>query len=329
MIKLATIGTSKITDSFLEAVRQTGKMAYSGAYSRSEEKARAFAEKNGGSHWFTSLDELAASQEVDTVYIASPNALHYDQVMKMLSARKNVICEKSIFPTKREFDAAFQLAEARGVYLFEAIRNIQTPAFKALQANLARAGQVRSAVMTLVQYSSRYDQFLAGNITNIFSPNFAGGALEDLGVYTLYPMITLLGRPQDAHYYPVKLSNGIDGSGTLVLRYADFVCTLLCSKISHSSAPSEIHGEKGTWRINNPSDIHQLEWIDAHTKDVQPIVTSTLSNDKVFEIANFSAIIERRDQAAYLRLKTLSEEVLLIMEKMRHDNEIVFPNDQS
>ncbi|CAM3194330.1 Gfo/Idh/MocA family protein [Sporolactobacillus spathodeae] len=327
-MKLATIGTSKITESFLRSVAATGRMTFVGAYSRSEEKARAFAQKNGGQLWFSSLEALAGSPDVDVVYIASPNTLHHRQVCQMLAGGKHVICEKPIVVTRKEFDEAFRLADEQGVFLFEAIRNIQTPVFKTLQANLAQAGQIRSAVLELVQYSSRYDSFLKGTITNIFSPEFAGGALEDLGVYTIYPVIALFGSPLEAHYYPVKLSNGIDGSGTLILRYDQFVCTLLCSKIAHSSAPSEIHGEKGTWRINNPSDIHQLEWIDAHTKEVQPVASCCVPDDKVFEIANFADIIARHDQGAYEHLKQLSSNVLSVMEHVRKENGIIFPNDE-
>ncbi|MFX3619236.1 MAG: Gfo/Idh/MocA family protein [Sporolactobacillus sp.] len=328
-MKLATIGTGKITDSFLQAVRATGKMTYTAAYSRSEEKAKAFAHEHQAEKGFTSIEKLAESSDVDVVYVASPNMLHFKQVAILLRGGKHVICEKPIFATRKEFDQAFQLAEENHVFLFEAIRNIQTPAFKMLQANLAQAGQVRSVVFQLVQYSSRYDQFLDGHITNVFSPDFAGGALEDLGVYTLYPIIALFGAPLNAVYYPVKLSNGIDGSGTIVLQYDQFVCTLLCSKIAYSDAPSEIHGEKGTWRINNPSDIYRLEWIDAHTKESQLVKSCETENDKIYEIARFAEIIEQQDHEGYLYLKGLSREVVTIMENVRKKNGILFPNDKA
>lgn len=328
-MKLATIGTSKITDSFLEAVHETGKMTYTAAYSRSEEKAKAFAQKHQAEKWFTSIERLAESDDADVVYVASPNVLHFKQVAILLKGGKNVICEKPIFATRKEFDQAFQLAEENHVFLFEAIRNIQTPVFKALQENISNAGQIRSAVFQLVQYSSRYDQFLDGHITNIFSPDFAGGALEDLGIYTLYPIIALFGAPLQAAYYPVKLANGIDGSGTIVLCYDQFVCTLLCSKIAYSGTPSEIHGEKGTWRINNPSDIHRLEWFDAHTKESKLVASCETTDDKTYEITRFAEIIEQQDRDGYLYLKGLSREVLTVMENVRKENGIFFPNDKA
>jgi predicted dehydrogenase len=327
-MKLATIGTSKITQQFLKAVKKTGRFDYVGAYSRSEEKARQFSEEYGGTLWFTSLEELAGSKDVDVVYCASPNGLHFKQVLILLQGGKHVICEKPIFANSKEFDAAVKVADEHHAYLFEAIRNIQTPVFKKLKQELPRAGQLRSAELKLIQYSSRYDKFLEGEITNIFSPKFAAGALQDIGVYPTYVAIALFGEPEQAVYYPVKLSNGIDGSGTLVLTYPGFVCTVLCSKIAHSDAPSEIHGEKGTFRINNSSDIARLEWIDAHEKVVHSVAEHFEEDDKIYEISNFANILEQDDKAEYLRLRALSRMVVKTMETARVRSGILFPNDQ-
>lgn len=328
-MKLATIGTSKITRSFLEAVRETGRMTYTAAYSRNAGKARAFSEQYGAAHWFTSLEELAQSDAADVVYVASPNGLHFQQVMTLLNGGKQVICEKPIFITSSELEQAFSLAEEKHVFLFQAIRNIQTPVFKKLKERLHQAGTLRSSILQLIQYSSRYDLFLEGTVTNIFSSQFAGGALEDLGVYPLSAAIALFGPPEDSAYYPVMLSSGVDGSGTLVLKYPEFVCTLLCSKIAHSDAPSEIHGEKGTFRINNASNIHRLEWIDAHTKQKELVAEDQTKNDMVYEINCFADTIEQDDVETYRRLKAHSREVVRIMEKSRRENGILFPNDQA
>ncbi|MCO7125830.1 Gfo/Idh/MocA family oxidoreductase [Sporolactobacillus shoreicorticis] len=328
-MKLATIGTSSITQQFVKAVKKTGRFDYIGAYSRSGEKAKQFSEAFGGSLWFTTLEQLAASKDVDVIYCASPNGLHFQQVVILLRGGKHVICEKPIFANLKEFDEAVRIADEHHVYLFEAIRNIQTPVFKKLQQVLPRAGQLRSASLQLIQYSSRYDKFLNGEITNIFSPKFAAGALQDIGVYPTYVAIALFGEPEHSVYYPVKLSNGIDGGGTLVLVYPQFICTILCSKIAHSDAPSEIHGEKGTFRINNSSDIARLEWIDAHEKVVHPIAEHFEDDDKIYEIRNFADILEQDNKDEYLRLRKLSRMVVKTMSSARKQSGIIFPNDES
>lgn len=327
-MRLATIGTSRITHQFVKAVKQTGRFDFVGAYSRSEEKAKQFSDEFGGNLNFSSLNDLANSNSVDIVYVASPNGLHFQQVVVLLKAGKHVICEKPIFSNVNEFDEAVKIADENKVYLFEAIRNIQTPVFKTLQQELPRAGKLRSAVLQLIQYSSRYDQFLDGKVTNIFSPEFAGGALEDLGVYPLYVAIALFGEPEKVAYYPIKLSSGVDGSGTVVLAYHDFICTVLCSKITYSDAPSEIHGEKGSFRINNSSNIARLEWIDAHDKVLEPVAEHFEADDKIYEIGHFADILEQNDKTEYLKLRNLSRVVLKTMETARKQNGILFPNDK-
>ncbi|RYL88968.1 Gfo/Idh/MocA family oxidoreductase [Sporolactobacillus sp. THM7-4] len=327
-MKLATVGTSWITDSFIEAAKKSGRLTFEGAYSRSEEKARAFTEKHKGEKWFVSLEDLASDSDIDVVYVASPNGMHGRQAEILLNGGKHVICEKPIFANLKEFKSAFKRAEEKNVFLFEAIRNIQTPVFKRLKKELPKAGRIRSALLHLIQYSSRYDKFLTGEVANVFSPKFAGGALEDLGVYPLSAAVALFGAPDDAAYYPVKLSTGVDGSGTLILKYDGFVCTILCSKIAHSQSPSEIHGEKGTFMINSSSNISRLEWMDSHTRKVESIDSDETENDMVYEIEHFANIIENRDIDEYRRLKKLSSEVVRIMENVRKQNGIIFPNDE-
>lgn len=64
-----------------------------------------------------------------------------------------------------------------------------------------------------MKYSSRYDQVLAGEVPNIFSTRFSGGALMDLGVYLVYATIGWFGMPSEVHYFPRKISTGVDGLG--------------------------------------------------------------------------------------------------------------------
>ncbi len=64
-----------------------------------------------------------------------------------------------------------------------------------------------------MKYSSRYDQVLDGEEPNIFSTHFSGGALMDLGVYLVYAAVAWFGMPKEVHYFPRKISTGVDGLG--------------------------------------------------------------------------------------------------------------------
>jgi predicted dehydrogenase len=323
-MNLGTIGTSWITESFIEAAKDSKLLTLSAVYSRNEETAKSFAIKHGAETFYTNIDDLAKSPKIDVVYIASPNSLHYEQAILLLKNKKHVICEKPIFSTTRELEHAFQIAEEHGVFLFEAIRNFHSPNFTILKENLTRIGQVRSANLHYLQYSSRYDSFLRGENPNVFSPEFSGGALVDLGIYPLYIAIGLFGKPNSVDYTPVKLNNGIDGSGTLVLNYETHICSIQCSKISQSYIESDITGEIGSIILDKPSPVSKITYINHKTKEKESLEINQVSNDMLYEIQNITKIIQEKNKEEYDRLKEMSKLVLTITETARKQSGIVF-----
>ncbi|MGE6258516.1 Gfo/Idh/MocA family protein [Heyndrickxia sporothermodurans] len=326
-MKLATIGTNWITSTFIKSAHQSNKLTLYAVYSRSIEKAKEFAKLHSAPIYFNNLNEMALCDEIDIVYIASPNSLHFEQTKLLLKHKKHVICEKPLFSNIDEFNEAYKIAKENGVYLFEAIRNLHTPNFHQLKKELPKIGKIRSALLHYVQYSSRYDSFLKGDIANVFSPDFSGGALVDLGVYPLSLAIHLFGKPNTFSYHPTLLHNGIDGNGTLILQYKDFHCTIICSKISQSHIPSEIHGELGTFILNSSTPT-SIEWIDNKTKNPIDIGVEQDSLDMVYEINTFINIIKTKDNLSYEKLKNLSENLLFITENSRKSNGILFHGEK-
>ncbi|MED1204306.1 Gfo/Idh/MocA family protein [Heyndrickxia acidicola] len=327
-MKLATIGTSWITSEFIEAAKESGKLSLAAVYSRSKEAAKRFAEKHQAETSYHHLDEMAKDKNIDIVYIASPNSLHYEQAILFLKNGKHVICEKPCFSNSKELHNAYQTANEHKVFLFEAIRNIHTPNFKKLKEKLSDTGSIRSVFFQYQQYSSRYDAFLAGEEPNVFSLKFSGGSLMDLGVYPLFLAVSLFGKPEKVSYTPVILRNGIDGAGTLILQYGKFVCTILASKIVQSNLDCEIAGEKGSILFNKASLLKKLEIIDYRTKQQKSFACEQKERDMVYEILEFTRIIEEDDHETYHDLQDLSDTVASITEDARMQNNIVFDIEQ-
>lgn len=328
-MRFATVGTSWITSAFIEAAKLSGKLTLEAVYSRRKESAEQMVEKHGAPNVFTDLEEMAKDGNIDAVYIASPNALHFENVLVFLKNKKHVICEKPIFSNTEEFKEAFRVADLNGVFLFEAIRNIHYPNTALLKEKLKDLGQIRSGIFQYVQYSSRYDKFLAGEEPNVFSRNFSGGALMDLGVYPLSLAVWLFGTPKDSRYFPVLLRNGIDGAGTLVLEYEGFNITVICSKISHSYIPSEIHGEKGSIIIEGISELEKMKFADVRTKEPVLFSREQEAQNMMYEINDFADIIAQNDRKTYETLRQSSYEVLSVIEKSRKQNGIIFKTDRN
>ncbi|RMZ70733.1 oxidoreductase [Pyrenophora seminiperda CCB06] len=268
MINLGIIGTNWITHSFVEAAHATGKYNLTAVYSRKEETAKEFASKYADQQitTYTDLDALSHSSAIDTMYIASPNILHYEQAKLFLSAGKNVIVEKPSCSTVSELRELFALAKEKKVFLLEAFRHLQEANFKLLKSKIPDLGPLYGASITYAQYSSRYEKVLQGEVPNIFNLEMGGGALVDLGVYCVAAAVDLFGPPQHAQYWPVKIATGADGGGSLLLTYPSFTVHLCHSKIYNSDAPSEIYGEKGTLSTPSITDIEDVSFWDAKSK---------------------------------------------------------------
>lgn len=257
-ITFGVIGTGWITDSWIQASHKTEQWKLHAVYSRSSEQAKSFASKYDCTKTYTSLDDLAADSDMQAVYIASPNSLHYAQAKQFLRAKKNVILEKPATSTVAELDDLFRIAKEEGVYLIEAFRHIQEANYKLLKKLITqeqKLGTIYGASFTYASYSSRYNNVLAGETPNIFSLEYSGGSLVDIGVYPISFAVALFGRPRSQTYVPAICRTGVDLGGFGILHYDGFGVQINNSKGYTSSAPCEVYGEKGTITVNGTTDI--------------------------------------------------------------------------
>ncbi|MFD1169429.1 Gfo/Idh/MocA family protein [Oceanobacillus caeni] len=316
MISYSTIGTSWITESFIEAVNLTGKAVLSSVYSRTEDGAKSFATKNGADRWYTELDEML-KENTDFVYIASPNTLHVEHIIKVIKAKKHVFCEKPMALTEEQLQIISGLAEEENVFVFEGYRHLYSPNYEIFKNTVEKIGSVRSCVLHFNQYSSRYDALKEGKKPNVFSKEFAGGALTDLGVYPLSMAIDMFGEPSNLDYYPVMLENGVDGSGTLVLDYRSFVVTILCSKITQAIMPSEIQGEEGTITMDHIAPIRKISYYDRKNKQMNELAVEQEEQDMVYEAEAFIQMISESNDTTYKQALERSKIVVKALEAAR------------
>lgn len=210
MIRFAVVGTNWITKQFVDAAHETGKYKLTAIYSRSLEQP-AFASDYPVEHLFTSLEDLAQSPDVDAVYIASPNSLHFPQTRLFLRHKKHVICEKPLASNLQEVEAAIKTARENNVVLFEAFKTASLPNFLLLKQSFDKIGKLRKAFINYCQYSSRYQRYLDGENPNTFNPAFSNGSIMDIGFYCLASAVALWGEPRAVHATASLLESGVDG----------------------------------------------------------------------------------------------------------------------
>ena len=325
-INFGVIGTNVITERFLEAGKDAEGFCLRGVYSRSREKAVDFARKHGADLAFDSLEDMASCKEIDAVYVASPNSLHASQSIQMLKGGKHVLCEKPIASNQREFEEMKKAALEKRRILLEAMRSVYSPGFQAIRENLHKLGKIRRVSFQYCQYSRRYDNFKKGIIENAFNPALSNGALMDIGVYCVHPLVSLFGKPEKVISSSLKLSNGIDGAGTILTEYPDFQGELLYSKITDSRVPSQIQGEEGSMIIEEIPDTVNIKIRTRKDKAWEEIKIDKKENNMYYEIEEFIRLIENGESAEKHNQYSLWE--LAVMDEARKQIGIVFPADQ-
>lgn len=324
MINFAVIGTSWITESFIQCAEATRAWKLASVYSRREETAAEFGKKFNVSKTCTDLGGLVQDLDIEAVYIASPNSLHYEQARVMLNGKKHVILEKPATSTSAELDKLFNLAAEQGVFLIEANRHIQEVNFKILQRSLSKLGPIYGASLNYASYSSRYNNVLAGETPNVFSLQYSGGSLADLGVYTITAAVALFGPPKSQTYKPIIIHSGADAGGLIVLDYGSFAVSMHASKCYTSRAPSEIYGQNGTVVVNSVTDIDRVTFVNAKSKQDEELAEKKAELNLQEEAQEFARIIRSKDHAAAKRLEEITRTVTGVMEDLRRQNGIVF-----
>ena len=250
MVRFGIIGTGRISDWVLKGAAQDPRIKVVAVCSRTVEAAEAFIARNplaAGAKVYTSVSEMACDPEVDAVYVGTPNQTHCDYAITCLNAGKHVLCEKPMAINADEGRQMVKVARESGRLLMEAMVSTLNPNFIAAASRISEIQPVRQYSSSFCQYSSKFDALNRGVVGTAFKPGTAG-ALRDIGVYTLYPLVALFGKPAtvQGRLETWTTPEGVtDVYGTAFLGYEGMDATLSWSKTFDSFQPTEIAGENG------------------------------------------------------------------------------------
>jgi predicted dehydrogenase len=326
IIRFGVIGTSNISEWFLNGASQVKDFTLVAVYSRSEEKGKEFAKKNNAVCVFTDLNQMAKSDLIDAVYIASPNAIHAEQAILFLNNKKHVLCEKAFASNTKEVINMIEAAKDNQVILMEAMKTTQLPNFKIIKENLHRIGKVRKYFGSYCQYSSRYDKYREGVVLNAFNKNLSNGGLMDIGVYCIHPMINLFGVPKELKAGALILESGVDGEGSIIFKYDEMDAIVMYSKITNSKLYSEIQGEDGNIIIENINKFEKVRIVFRDGKE-EDLTQFHNEHDMCYEIETFINTIKNGDMEGNSNLLQTSKWVMETMDETREQIGLIFPAD--
>ena len=193
-MKIGILGAGGIAVQMAKTVAGMKDVENYAVAARSFERAQAFAEKYGFSKAYGSYEEMLADPQVDLVYIATPHSHHYLHAKMCLEAGKNVLCEKAFTVNADQARKLFTLAKEKNLLITEAIWTRYMPSRKMIDDIISSGviGEVTAVTANL--------NYAISEVERIRKPELAGGALLDVGVYTINFASMVLGDKQQILY---------------------------------------------------------------------------------------------------------------------------------
>ncbi|HLM19101.1 MAG TPA: Gfo/Idh/MocA family oxidoreductase [Acidimicrobiia bacterium] len=217
MIRWGIAGPGEIATRFAEGMRELQGGAVVAVGSRSVERAQAFAARFEIPRSFGSYEALAEDPDVDAVYVATPHSRHAADTLLFLSAGKHVLCEKPFALNTTQAQAMIAAADAGQRFLMEAMWSRFLPAYRELRA-LLDEGRVGDPLLVEASFGWRGDVVPAHRH---FDLDQGGGALLDLGVYTVNLSQFVLGPVESIVARGHVGDTGVDEHVAAVLQHAD------------------------------------------------------------------------------------------------------------
>ncbi len=256
-MKIAILGAGSILPEFLKAAAALDGLELYAIFGREHnlEKMKELQAEHGIRKIYHDYDGLLADGQIEAVYVALPNHLHYPFAVKALEKKKHVAVEKPFTGTCQQAKALVDAAAKNRRIVFEAISNQYMPNYGKTRELLPELGTVKIIQMNYSQYSRRYDKFKEGIILPVFDPRQSGGALMDLNVYNIHYVLGLFGKP-DAVRYTANVERGIDTSGILTMEYPSFQCVCVGAKDCKAPFSINIQGDKGCIHSDDPANAY-------------------------------------------------------------------------
>ena len=307
LMKFAILGCGHIATKMAAAVkalekRDMGVEAYAVA-SRSLEKAQKFADDYGFGRAYGSYEELAKDPQVDLIYIATPHSEHYANVLLCLEHGKNLLVEKAFTANALMASEVIALAEEKGVFLCEAMWTRFLPAVQMVK-DWIFAGKIGKVESVEADFSMPLT-----HIERLKNPALAGGALLDLGIYSLTfadifltdAKICRVGRDEgcvENHIVQtrsrcVKFPTGVDATDWIDLTYKNGVVAYLkTSMVAPLKNEGVIYGTDGFIRVQNLNDMVEIQRYDVAGQMVESVIPPRIENCYEYEVLGCKAALE-------------------------------------
>lgn len=284
-------------------------------YSRTLSKAKKFAEKYGAEA-FEDFESAVNRSDIDGVYIATPHTSHVEYAVKAMKMGKPVLCEKPVGVSLKDVDILINTAKETDTYFCEAMWTWFSPVALKVK-EWVQSGEIGEIKDVVINYA--FPGITMSKDSRVLTPETAGGALLDIGIYPITYCYNLFGVPKGIKC-DGEIKDGIDIAETVILDYGNFKCTLNMS-LCKLKENCKITGTKGT--INLPVFFHM-----ASKAILQKGIRRKVFRGKTDYLTEFNCVAEEirlgKKESSYIPFQA-TRECMKIMDECRRQMNLVYP----
>ena len=275
MYKIGILGCGQIASVMAESIKKLPGHKVTAVASRTQSKAEEFAKKHCKSAKALGSYEELSKEDVDLIYIATPNNCHYDNAVLCIRNKKNVLVEKPFALNREQTENIFREAINHSVFVCEAMWTSFMPIHKTILGWIAdgRIGQVK--------YISSNLGYEISTRERLVNPELGGGAYLDLGVYPTNLAVSILGEQLvPTSCYARRINTGVEKDIFYTLENEDrtAVATSYVTMCVETDKGADIVGDKGRIRIEN---INNYESATLFNNNHEAIETALRGEDEL------------------------------------------------
>ena len=324
-MNIAFLGAGRMANTLAKTMVQMPDVTLYAVATRDLSRAESFAAAYGFARAYGSYEEMLRDPNVELVYIATPHSHHFEHMKLCIAHGKNVLCEKAFTLNAPQAAQIKALANAKGVYVAEAIWTRYMPSRQIINEVLASGIVGKITTMTCnLSYPVTYKE-------RIVRPELAGGALLDVGIYGLNFALMHFGDDFERMDSSVRFTDtGVDAQETITLHYPDGKMALITAGVlARGDRKGIFYGEKGyiiVENINNPQSISAFDLTDTLLERFE--VPKQISGYE-YEIREAMSCIRSGQLEANSMTLSESIQVMELMDRLRKDWGLVYPMEKA
>lgn len=317
------LGTGGIAQAFAADLAYLDGHSVAAVGSRTIASADTFARKYSGCKAYGSYEELVAA-DVDAIYVASPHPMHEAHAMLALKAGKPVLCEKAFTINLQQARNLVDYSEAHHVPLMEAMWTRFLPHIAKIKELITTGvlGEIETVIADHGQYIP-YER-----AARLWEPELGGGALLDLGIYSLTIAHLVLGNPSKIQAQATLTDKNVDLQTSMILTYPSGAHALLsCTMAVRSSVTAVIAGSKARIEIDGSFYTPTSFRLITREGEVTEYAKNYEGGGLREEAAEFARVVQAGEIESPLMSHATSLELMRQMDEVRRQIGVTYPGE--